>query len=91
MGEIKIKYYTPFKEITHREEDFMPPNCERLADLINLLNQKYNFQFDKKLIDQKTGRIKSGLTIFVSGKKADLEHPLKDGDEVLFLGPIAGG
>ena len=56
-----------------------------------LLIKKYGRRFGDALIDQDTGKKKIGYNVFVNDKFADLDLPLSDEDEVVFLPPLAGG
>lgn len=89
--KVKVKYLFPFRDITSKAEEFMEMEEPNLKGLIDLVIKKYGYRFAQKLFDSEGERIRKGYTVLVGGARKDLEAPLCDGDEVIFMTAMGGG
>jgi molybdopterin converting factor small subunit len=60
-----------------------------LAGLVAVLLERHPGL--KNALSDGTGHIRPGILVFVGDEQAGPERALKEGDEVTFLTPIAGG
>lgn len=87
---IEVLFFGQIRELTgkHREEITIRESA-RLIDLIEQLTEQYGIAFSHEVNHIK------GLRILISGREYGLlggiGAPLKDGDTVVLLPPIAGG
>jgi molybdopterin synthase sulfur carrier subunit len=90
---IEIKFLTRFLEITG-ERKTQIDDVDNVSDLVDLLLQKYGAKFKDLLLDNN-GNLRDYLKIMINGEDirdlAELDTPLKDGDQVVMFQTIAGG
>jgi molybdopterin converting factor small subunit len=67
----------------------LPADCT-LAGLFTQIANNHPPAFPPMLLDE-SGRIRRSLLVFVNDAHADAQLPLRDGDTVTFLAPMAGG
>lgn len=89
--KVKVYYHASFSDITGREEEIIQTECLTLEEMLDNLRVRYGKEFEELLFDQKTGNISPGVVVFVNSLLTPRHTPLKDGDEVAFLMPLAGG
>jgi len=89
--QLKVRYLIPFRSITKKREEVFSFSGDTLSVLIDHLTRKYGSRFGEKLIDPQSGKKTDGFTVMVGGRYVDLNATLKEGDEVVFLAPLAGG
>lgn len=78
--KIKIKYYASLREEAGCSEENWETNCKRGEELFEELRQKYHFSLKKDL-----------LRLAINRKYQDFNHEILEGDEVVFIPPVAGG
>jgi len=88
--KIEGLFFGQLRELTGvRDSTFDIKDDARLADLIGHLGEEYGAAFRQQLDSIK------GLRILINGQEyillGGMEAPLKDGDTVVLLPPIAGG
>ncbi len=94
---IRIKGFLNFqKESEDQAVHVMKDSRATIRDLLNELSEKYGKNFKDLLFDPKTKEVKSYHFIIVNGVSyrdlpKDLDHELKEGDEVALYPQIAGG
>ena len=89
--KVKVYYHASFSDITGREEEILQAECLNLEELFHNLRTRYGKEFQELLFDQKSGNISPGVVVFVNSLLTSPHTLLKDGDEVAFLMPLAGG
>ncbi|MEM4311873.1 MAG: MoaD/ThiS family protein [Nitrososphaerales archaeon] len=87
---IKVKYLSRANDITkkHYEEVDLPDNST-LKDLANILIERYGKDFKDYLYDDSERLVP---LIFINKKSVnDLNYPIKEGSEIVFMAAIGGG
>lgn len=75
---IRVRYFANLRELVgHSEEEISAEQIETVADLLNIINQK------RALPDN--------ILQAINMDYAELNSPVKDGDEVAFFPPVTGG
>jgi molybdopterin converting factor subunit 1 len=77
---IRVAYYAGLREAARRSDEVVESRAERVADLYEELASRYGFVFPRD-------RLKAA----VNDEFCDWNAPLRDGDSVAFLPPVAGG
>ena len=80
MKEVKIKYFAILKEQARIENEVIKVPCETYSDLYNFLKNKYNFSLPVDYIQ-----------VAVNHEFKDMNHLINEGDNVVFIPPVAGG
>jgi len=78
--KLKIRYFANLREEANTAEEIIETNAKNAQEVYSELKEKYNFTLD-------TGLIKLSL----NQKYAELNSPLAEGDELVFIPPVAGG
>jgi MoaD family protein len=91
--KVKVKLLSPFSDAAGKSELVMEFDGGTVEDLIGVLAEKYPKL--KNEFYSSNGEITDYLAVFVNDKPAhtldDEKTGLKDGDELLFFVPVAGG
>lgn len=88
---MKVLYDSLFSQVTGRYEEERPFSSGTVADLIESLAQGYGPRFRELAVDPTSGGIPDTIAILVNGQRPELSLKLREGDEVAFLMPLAGG
>lgn len=90
---VEVKFLARFRDITGERSISFDHNGN-IADLINILTEKYGNEFKEALFD-KNGDLRDYMKILVNGKDAQseggLEARVNDDDEIVIFQTIAGG
>jgi MoaD family protein len=86
--EIKVRYFAVFSQITgKRTENISLISGAKIRDLAKLLCKKYGREMAKHIrLDDK-----SDVLFLISGKQAELDSKLSDGNEIIISYPVGGG
>jgi len=77
---IRVAYYAGLREAARRSDEVVQSEAERVVDLYEELASRYGFAFPRD-------RLKAA----VNDEFCDWDSPLRDGDSVAFIPPVAGG
>ena len=77
---LKVKYFSSLRDHAHKDEDQLPFKEQSASDLYRELQQKYHFPLEE-----------SFLKVAINETYQDWDTPLKSGDTVAFIPPVAGG
>ena len=91
MIRVKVRYQAVFSDITGSEEDTVLAEQLTLGGLVTKLVSRFGEPFKDLLLEPHSGDIRSGMTVLVNGRLQPRDTRLQDGDEVVFLMPLAGG
>ena len=95
MPKITICAYAALAEILGFRRDEILAPVENVMELIDLLTHKYDASFREKLIDLKTGKLRSTYRILVNGRDitslSGLKTQVQKGDEITLFPPVSGG
>ena len=78
--KINMNYYALFREQAGCSGEVLEMGDGGAADLFDLLKTKYNFSMDRQHV-----------RLAVNDAFVDWDTPLNDGDQVVFIPPVAGG
>ena len=78
--KINIKYFALMREITEKGEETIEFNQSSASDLLAHLKTIYSIPLDE-----------SNLKVAINEEYSDWNHPIKDGDTIVFIPPVAGG
>jgi molybdopterin synthase sulfur carrier subunit len=91
---VKVRFLATLYDLlgVMRDEAVVPEGATVL-DLIKALDERYGGRLSKEILDGD--RLKDEYNVLVNGRAVDflegLSTRLRDGDEVVFLPPVAGG
>ncbi|HEU4653275.1 MAG TPA: MoaD family protein [Steroidobacteraceae bacterium] len=77
---IRVQYFAVLREQAGRREEQMETRAQTAADLYAELKQRYGFQLSP-----------TQLKVALNNEFSDWQTPLKQGDAVVFIPPVAGG
>jgi molybdopterin converting factor subunit 1 len=80
MARIRLRYYALLREQAGRNEEFVDTAAGDAAGLYDELAARHGFSLGR-----------TQLKVAVNAEFADWSRPLADGDEVVFIPPVAGG
>ena len=80
MPRIRLQYYALLREQAGRQSESVDTAAETPAALYAELAQRHGFRLPA-----------SPLRVAVNAAFSDWERELRDGDEVVFIPPVAGG
>ena len=80
MKNIRVVYYALLRQERGLAEEKIASTAETARDLFSELKQLHKFQLSE-----------SQLKVAINSQVVTWEAPLKDGDSVLFIPPVAGG
>lgn len=78
--KVDITYYALFREQAGCSGEVMEIESGGAADLFDLLKTKYGFSMDRQHV-----------RLAVNDAFVDWDTPLNDGDQIVFIPPVAGG
>jgi molybdopterin converting factor subunit 1 len=78
--QLKIHYYALMREQAGRSEETLDTFADTPADLYRELLARYGFTLSSEQ-----------LKVAVNNEFSDWSRPLKEGDAVVFIPPVAGG
>ena len=93
MITVQTEYTARFKEITQVTSESFQLEQPQMAELAQLLTQKYGPQMEALLIDPNTKDLNTNGTLFIdsTGRRLFIDDTLADGETVSFMVGIAGG
>lgn len=92
MIRVKIEYLPGISYITGKKSDEVEIEDGKLCNLVDKLTKRYGIGFRKAIIEVKSGKINSGILIFINDEMVrDLDVPIREGDKVAFSPVLAGG
>ncbi len=93
MITVQAEYTARFKEITQTTSETIQLEQANMAELAQMLADKYGPQMQALLIDPNTQDLNTNGTLFIdsSGRRLFIDDTLADGETVSFMVGIAGG
>ena len=88
---VKVRYFSFFKNIAGKADENIDLKEPSVGGLLKLLEKRYPSKSGDTVFGQKSDNGRMEFMIIVNGKMANLEHRLKDNDEVSLLQPMGGG
>jgi molybdopterin converting factor small subunit len=88
---IKVRFEGPIKDVARSDSAEIKLEGTDMGQLIDALSVRFGSRFKEFLIDEETGEYKEGILILSEGRRVDLDTPLQDGQELVFIPAIAGG
>lgn len=80
MKSVSIKYFASLREAAGREEESLTTPAATYAELYEELTSRHRFPLPLKLIQ-----------VAVNDEFSPLNAPVRSGDRVVFIPPVAGG
>ncbi len=80
MRKIHIRYYALLREQAGKSEESLMTNAATPAAVFDELRKRYPFTLDMPQ-----------LKVAINTEFSDWQTPLKDGDSLVFIPPVAGG
>ncbi len=80
MKKIRIRYYAILREQAGKSEETLETQAATPAALLAELQKRYPFTLNE-----------TQLKVAIDAEFRDWQTPLKDGDSVVFIPPVAGG
>lgn len=80
MKNITVTYFAQLRELTGTSSETLETDSETPAGLFEELKAKHNFPLKRK-----------GMMVAINGDFSDWTHTLADGEEIVFIPPVAGG
>ena len=77
---VTISYFAQLRELTGTGQETLSTGCETPAGLFEEIRAKYRIPLKRK-----------GIMVAVNDEFTDWTHPLADGEEIVFIPPVAGG
>lgn len=87
---VTVEYMAQLKRLAGAATETVELADGTLADLLRTLGDRHGDSF-RKLLLGLDGRPQKSLLFFVGDEPADPARPLRDGDRVTILAPMAGG
>ena len=78
--KVKLTYFAVLREQRGLSHEEIETDCVTASDLYTDLKERHGFSLDSNLV-----------TVALNGAFQPMETPLSDGDEVVFIPPVAGG
>lgn len=78
--KITVRYFAMLREQTQKSSEQIETECQTPADLFLELQNKYHFTLDLK-----------NIRVAINQDYVHLNTPIKNGDELVFIPPVAGG
>lgn len=95
MQTVTVQAYANLGDILGSRRVEVSSRARTVGELIDYLAKQYGASFKERLIDQRTGELKSSYRILVNGRNIESLEKLKtkifEGDRVLFFPPVGGG
>lgn len=80
MKTIVVQYFALLREQAHRSEEAVSTAAATAADLFDELRARHRFTLAR-----------AALKVAVNDEFAPWDAPLREGDRVVFIPPVAGG
>jgi molybdopterin converting factor subunit 1 len=80
MKKVHVRYFAVLREQVGHDQETVETAASDLGELYGELSARYGFRLGK-----------SDVKASVNLGWAPLEHPVEEGDEVVFIPPVAGG
>lgn len=80
VKNITVTYFAQLRELTGTDSESIQTDSETPAGVFDEIRAKHNIPLKRK-----------GMMVAVNGDFTDWTHPLADGEEVVFIPPVAGG
>jgi molybdopterin converting factor subunit 1 len=80
MARVRIKYYAVLREQAGRTDETLDTSAATAADLYDELRARYAFRLPREQ-----------LKVAINTDFCEWSRPLADGDEIVFIPPVAGG
>ena len=77
---IKVKYFASLREQAGCNEEIITTPALNPSELFDQLSKRYDFSLGK-----------DHIKVAVNGSYGSMQSPLVEGDEVVFIPPVAGG
>lgn len=77
---VRVQYYALFREQAQRSEELLDTSAQTPAELYSELQTRHPFQLAREQ-----------LKVAINSDFSDWHVPLRDGDTVVFIPPVAGG
>ena len=93
MITVRAEYQARFREITRVNEETFQLEQPLVAELAQLITQKYGSRMEALLIDPATKDLNNNGTVFLDskGRRICIDDTLDDGEVIAFMVAIAGG
>ena len=93
MITVRAEYQARFREITRVNEETFQLEQPLVAELAQLITQKYGPRMEALLIDPETKDLNNNGTVFLDskGRRICIDDTLDDGEVIAFMVAIAGG
>ena len=80
MNRIRVEYFALLRERAGVNEETIETNAQTPAQLYTELVERYGFDIER-----------TRLKVAINAQFGDWSAPLRNGDEVVFIPPVAGG
>lgn len=80
MITIYITYFAALRDATGRAEETLTTEVATASELFHELSAKYHWPFSE-----------AGIHVAINDRYQPADVPLKEGDRVVFIPPVAGG
>ncbi len=80
MKAVRVRYFATFRETAGVGEEPWQTDAGTLAELYSELSLRHGFKL-------RTGELKAAVNLHLT----DLSCQFSDGDEIVFIPPVAGG
>ena len=80
MSRVKVEYFAMLREQAGVDEETVDTTAHTAAQLYRQLAERHGFDVERER-----------LKVAVNAQFRDWSHELRDGDEVVFIPPVAGG
>jgi len=80
VKSINVKYFAMFRELAGKESESLQVDCETYSDLYAFLSNKYQFLLPLEMVQ-----------LAVNDEFSQHGHKVRDGADVVFIPPVAGG
>ena len=80
MKTVHIQYFAALRELAHRSTETLRSDAATPAQLYGELLARYGFTLDP-----------DDIRVVINDEFGDWSTALKDGDDIVFLPPVAGG
>ena len=77
---ITVAYFAQLRELVGSDSELIETDSETPAGLFEEIRAKYHIPLKRK-----------GMMVAVNGDFTDWAHPITDGEEIVFIPPVAGG
>lgn len=89
--KVHLKVYGILRGITGELPESLDVTGHTIADLINLLANKYGQKIKDELLDEK-GELDFAYALFIKGeRKTDIQTSIQEGDKIVITNILGGG